>query len=603
MVEKRLSSDQVPLVIPGVTDTTDLVKVDALGTADLVLTGINATLPGTAIAFTLPQTKTVYFHGYATVFASTFADIFFDLKVDGVTYPGSSFHTGAPSSPYGPVVVSRSLVLSAGLHTAELVARMTAGAGGTIYTAGGAAPPYICALYTIGTGGSGGGGVGGASALVSQEIETTDPPGTSISTGSATFIPVPSTGMVINLVEEKTVFFEGAASAPPNFLNAGITQLGLRVDGIDYPGTYGGMAVGYYPFAGLSVNKALLLTPGLHTVELIWRWYGSPGGARLSTGSDAPARLTAVYTEPVFGIASLTKQEAENATGTPTTNTTATYALVPGTAIGFTLLTTQVVLFEAMGTVAPVPNGFCAQIGIRIDGIDYDGTGVDWDTIYPIISDTVVAHKAISLAPGPHTAQIVLREPAARGRDAKLTNSATLPTRLTAIYTQPQAIAASPFAHMATKVRTLGQVTYATGGVFIDSPGSDDNPGGPFEITVTTTGGDVLIELYAHGGAHNAGNPAAVGTGLKIDGVEQSGTGTDYLVGHAVGSEIGLGNVSSQGCGQNYADGHIGYMYIANLAPGSHTFRLTLGSSGFAGGLGYMSSNTFSPTRMLVWYN
>lgn len=576
MPEKRLALDQIPILLPG-SDTTDLVRVNALGTADLVLVGTNATLPGTPIAFTLSQTKTVLFSGYATFFASTFADMFFDLVVDGITYPGSTFHMGAPSSTYGPALVRRELILTAGPHTASLAARMTAGAGGQIYTAGGAAPPYISAVWATGTGGGGGGGSGGgASALVSQEMETIDPPGTQISTGSVTFVPVPGTAMVINLAEEKTVFFEGQATSPWNFFNDTSAQLGLRVDGIDYAGTEGGIAVGYYVIAGLCVNKALRLAPGAHTVELVWRWWGALGGARLSTGTDAPARLTAIYTEPVFGIGSLAKQESENTSGVPTTNSTAIYALIPGTAISLSLLTDQVVLFEGLATALPQSLGFNTRLGLRVDGIDYDGTSVGWNTIYPINEETVVVHKALALLAGPHTAQLILRQ-GSGAFFAVVANGVNEPSRLTAIYTDPQDLIDAGVGAL-----TKQEAENITGVPSVNGTAVYALVSGTAVTFVLPTSQVVLCEGF--GSVENDSTGFCCQLGVRVDGIDYDGSANDW-------DSIYYQSASS-----------VAVQKAVVLAPGSHTIQLVFRESPARGRAARLNNSPTRPTRLTVIY-
>jgi hypothetical protein len=155
----------------------------------------------------------------------------------------------------------------------------------------------------------------------------------------------------------------------------------------------------------------------------------------------------------------------------------------------------------------------------------------------------------------------------------------------------------APFRFMSTKVRTTGTFGFNTGGALLDAPAPDG--GGPFEVSVSTTGGSVMIQVYGHGGAINSGNPAATGTGLKIDTVEVSGV---YVVGHPAGGvDLGIGGASAQGGGQNYSNGDVGYLYMTTLAAGPHTFRLTYGYAG--AGSGYIAAIPFSPLRMVVWYN
>lgn len=140
-----------------------------------------------------------------------------------------------------------------------------------------------------------------------------------------------------------------------------------------------------------------------------------------------------------------------------------------------------------------------------------------------------------------------------------------------------------PFSTLATFVRTAGDFGVTTAGAFVDAPG-------PIEVAVVTTGGNVLVQVQATGNTV-VSNPALVGLGLKVDGIEQAG-----------GSGLVFGG--AQGCGINGWSGDLAYSFlVTGLAAGAHTFRLTGVSSGFAGGLGTVYANALTPLRMFVWYN
>jgi hypothetical protein len=139
-----------------------------------------------------------------------------------------------------------------------------------------------------------------------------------------------------------------------------------------------------------------------------------------------------------------------------------------------------------------------------------------------------------------------------------------------------------PFSTVATFVRTLGDFSVNTGGLFTDCPG-------PIEVAVVTTGGNVLVQVQATGNTV-VSNPALVGLGLAVDGIEQ-----------AAGSGLVFGG--AQGCGINGWSGDLAFTFlVTGLAAGAHTFRLTGVSSGFGGGLGTVYASVATPLRMLVWY-
>lgn len=142
----------------------------------------------------------------------------------------------------------------------------------------------------------------------------------------------------------------------------------------------------------------------------------------------------------------------------------------------------------------------------------------------------------------------------------------------------------APFSTLATFVRTTGSFGVNTGGAFVDCPG-------PIEVAVVTTGGDVLVQVQATG-TTVVSNPAVVGLGLKVDGIEQGTGGNGLVFGGA------------QGCGINQWWGDLAYSFlVTGLVAGAHTFRLTGVSSGFAGGLGTVYATPVEPLRMFVWYN
>ena len=202
------------------------------------------------------------------------------------------------------------------------------------------------------------------------------------------------------------------------------------------------------PLAGFTFSNILIVKPTLNNAD----------PQSLNTGDvklckvlgfigTVPNISSAVPTErqdnggPLLTQASalqsaLTSQEAENATGTPTTNGTTTYAVVPGTLINLTLSGSQTVFFEGCVTAGNVGfGGYNTQIGVRIDGIDYDGQSVKVGTFFAAndLAGLSVA-KAITLGSGPHTAQLILREAGGSG-SASVVNGTTKPSRLTALYT------------------------------------------------------------------------------------------------------------------------------------------------------------------------
>lgn len=260
------------------------------------------------------------------------------------------------------------------------------------------------------------------------------------------------TGVTIsfNLPITGTVQFFGSATALSNpFTQGNYIGLGLNVNGTDYAGCgTGGQAfnaagggnlvtLGFTSGDAITFALALNLAAGAYTVKLRFL-----GNGYLESSASFPTKLIALYptlTGPIAAASPITSQEAQNATGTPTTNATTTYAVIPGTLINLTLSGIQTVFFSGLAT-ADVVTDLNAQLGVRIDGIDYDGTCSVHDNLIAVTVDgSVDVTKAISLTAGAHTAQLVIRraEGVVAG-SAQVFNSSTKPSRLTAVYTTPQ---------------------------------------------------------------------------------------------------------------------------------------------------------------------
>lgn len=557
------------LVGGGGAGDANLVKVDAVGIADLFLTGVNVLIPGTAIAFSLTQTKTVDFTGYATFFGATFSDMFMDLVVDGVTYPGSSFHSGAPSSPYGSIDASRALVLTAGPHTASLVARQTGGAGGQVFIAAGAAPPYLSAVWATGGGGT---TTGQATVLIKEEASTVAP----FTTVSLPFVVVTGSTLAFSLLESKVVELIAQFPCQGIFALASDIAFGLRIDGIDTP-----VMKWSQDNAGqvehVEFTHVLDLAPGLHTISIIAKSNSSPYAVTIPASSDHPIKLTAVYSQPVFGVGTLEKQEAENITGVSTTNATPIYALIPGTALAINLLVDQVVLFEGLACANPFSVAFNTQLGVRIDGVDYHGTAVGWHTIYPMFSESLVVHKAIPLASGSHTAQLIMRQDSAGGGfTAVIENSVDKPSRLTAIYTRSEEIIDLGVAALtrAEAENVTGVATTAPSPTYVPIPGTSII----FALPISQA---VLFEGLATLGVSGAFNGRL---GLRVDGLDYNGDSARFA--SFSGNDESALTVSKS----------------LVLAPGSHTVQLLISQAIATGGSALVFNSADKPTRLTVIY-
>jgi hypothetical protein len=275
------------------------------------------------------------------------------------------------------------------------------------------------------------------------------------------------------------------------------------------------------------------------------------------------------------GGAILVKQEAENVTGVTTNNATTTYALIPGTLVNITLDSAQVVFFEGLATLQNVStratNG---QLGVRIDGVDYDGT-----TAYGVNAtgpqhDSIVVHKAVELLAGAHTAQLIIRiRYAGAPSEAIAVNSADGPSRLTAFYAPPVSVAAG-----ITKVEatSAGGGSFSTGSLtFVVVTGTTI----AFSLTQAQT---VLFSGFGsaiYDGAFRSGTVL----GVRIDGVDYPGS-WDY----------------SAGLGQAVTSG-LSAIKAIDLAAGAHTASLVVRCLGAT--TAGVQTNTDTPAYLCAIYN
>jgi hypothetical protein len=297
-------------------------------------------------------------------------------------------------------------------------------------------------------------------------------------------------------------------------------SLGVNVDGIDYTlGVFainngsGGDTVFDVPFGG---SIGIPLAPGNHVAYVI----ATQANIGFLAAPGSPLTLTVIFPTVAGDVATaspIAAQQVENVTGTPLSNNTGTYALVPGTLINLSFAGTQTVFFEGLGSVlnstTPDANGFNGQLGIRIDGIDYSGDATAWDSIYVHYGAPAVAHKAIVLTAGAHTAQLVFRQANSGGREGRLANSTTFPTRLTALYTVPQAV--SPGGEAVAEDDSASDTTASD--VFVDTGAS---------VTFSLSESSVVkADAYAivnpTGGGADVTNAQL---GLNIDGTDYAGT-------------------------------------------------------------------------------
>lgn len=123
--------------------------------------------------------------------------------------------------------------------------------------------------------------------------------GGSFSTSSDSFVPIPGTLISFSLPSAKTVFFSGFATADPDpVFDVPDAQIGLRVDGTDYPGTLLSLSIASAFLSGpLTVTNGLFLGSGPHSAQLVLLKPGlSPATvAMVETSPGVPAVLTLVF--------------------------------------------------------------------------------------------------------------------------------------------------------------------------------------------------------------------------------------------------------------------------------------------------------------------
>lgn len=115
---------------------------------------------------------------------------------------------------------------------------------------------------------------------------------------SSTFVAI-GAQVSFTLAAPMVVFFEGYATASPDPINNALdVQLGINIDGTDYPGTAAVFGTsGSFVWMPMSASKGILLGAGLHTADLVFRKPGLSVAtqALVETNATFPAKLTAVY--------------------------------------------------------------------------------------------------------------------------------------------------------------------------------------------------------------------------------------------------------------------------------------------------------------------
>lgn len=277
-------------------------------------------------------------------------------------------------------------------------------------------------------------GISGAvGALVKQEAVVVSG---SFVTGSA---PIVITGSAIAFTIPVTqiVAFDGWLTNyyHPSALNRRDGQIGLRLDGIDYWGTFmGSSGLGYYGNDGVTISRAFSLAAGVHNASLIVR---SPSNflTNVAPSVDNPAVLRILYTTPQAIISSILENISDTASGDFNVPGGA-YVLVPAPILSYNQILTGDVEATLTATAQQnAGNKINTKVALVLDGVT---TVVVGDVQ---VSATGVVHLPCGgtvifpgVAPGPHTIQVAIAAGAVGG-DAIIKRGVDSPLRLIARHT------------------------------------------------------------------------------------------------------------------------------------------------------------------------
>ena len=310
-------------------------------------------VPGTALAFTLDEARQVLFIADGTLRNTGVETVkaVLGIKIDGVDYPlqvWKSLNTAAEE--HGKMALFKGIQLLAGPHTAEIIARTDPAMinPNTWFIDGSAdAPTTLRAVYAE--------PVFGIGSLQKSESTVVAP----YSTPSTIFTVVPGSVIGVTLKVPQVVNFRafGTVQADPAVITDFDAVIGIRVDGVDYPGTRAKSPVtDGTDKMGVMAEVSVALASGVHTAEIILRTpTGVAAPAYLDASAFTPARLTAIYTKAesfpqTLGYIKATSLVLGDHSGA---------GVVPGTTLSFTLTAAQDVLIhlQSGGVYANVLGG------------------------------------------------------------------------------------------------------------------------------------------------------------------------------------------------------------------------------------------------------
>lgn len=477
---------------PGVSnlDIKSIIKIDNdFSTLDPV--------PGTTISFVTTRDGTSFFScsAYTSGFSADGYSGSIGINVDGTPYTlfvdAQNNGAGGDFTSDMGYAGSIGVPLLAGAHTAFVF--VTQSVIGFQATANN--PLTLSVIFP-----SLSGPTATAAPITSQEV---------LANGGGTFIPnnvaFQPFGPVLTLPvfgASQTVIFSAFGSSVQEAGNL-ITdvQLGIRIDGVDYPGTISEIntAAASSLQSGMTAEKAIALTAGVtHTAQLVARNVaGAAATGGVSTTATIPARLGAVYTVPASLVTSSGFSAALEAVYTAANQTVSSAAFVDvtGTDVIFTLATTTIIRIDGQLTATIENPALDASseptFGILVNGVDYPlGQAIIINVTGFLPANRICFHKYVTLPPGVYTAKLRMRRGGAK--NVVILSNAATPTICTVAYPPPSVggnVSSSLVAVTGVTVNAFTLLTDIASSVGVDGFGTIKNTGAN-SLDVQETGTD-----------------------------------------------------------------------------------------------------------------
>lgn len=277
-----------------------------------------------------------------------------------VDYEGNKTRGGNDVNAAGSSL-TRAVALNAGTHTFELIARNPASGGSYEYE-----NTFLTVVYNNPQ------EVAPVAGLPLTKQEAINDSGVVFNVNNTTFQVIPSTTVNFNLNATQVVVFHGYATCSGDTAKDHI--FGLRVDGVDYPGT------DFDPSAAAEehpavVYRAIELGAGAHTASLVAK-VSTGGDLDIHNNPDYPTVLTAVYTVPqsIAPVPFAFVLDAARTAGNFAVASGGAYMDVPGPLeITFDTIGGDA-LVEVQGLGLAVTNDKQSiGLGLKLDGVEQSG--------------------------------------------------------------------------------------------------------------------------------------------------------------------------------------------------------------------------------------